>query len=233
MQILLFDFLNAYPYRRALEKAGLRYTLLPTPREVLKAWEAGEGDVALLPVAAARDVRFLLPWGIGSQGPVQSVLLVSHFPLEKWRQIELDGASTSAAAMVRYAIKQGALPDLPITAGELSEMPGARLVIGNAALTAGLLYPYVLDLGQLMYELTHRTVVFAVWCARQAEAQVLEAHWQNMPFTSQLLKEAAQRYGFSSARIQTYWQALRYFLPLSDILFWKDLLSAFTAPSRP
>ncbi|MCS7162752.1 MAG: hypothetical protein NZ958_05435 [Bacteroidia bacterium] len=233
MRILLFDFLNTYPYRRALEKAGLGYTLLPTPRDVLKAWEAGAGDVALLPVAAAKDVDFFLPWGIGSQGPVQSVLLVSHFPLEKWQQIELDEASTSAAAMVRYAMKQGALPNLPITARELSRAPGARLVIGNAALTAGQLYPHVLDLGQLMYELTRRAVVFAVWCARQAEAQTLERHWQNMQLTSQWLKEAAQCYGFPPARIQTYWQALRYSLPLHDILFWKDLLSAFTASSSP
>lgn len=231
MRVLLFDFLNAYPYQAALEEAGLPYTLLPDPKRVAEAWKKDKPDAALLPFPVVlEEPEAWLEWGIGSAGAVHSVLLVSETPPEQWHAVEVDGRSTASVALVRWLMDQGYLPHRPLV--KKAEGPHGRLVIGDAALRLRRAFPVILDLGKVATQAGGLPVVFAVWWARPSMQKRLASLWAACVPDFEKAPLAAARYGFSPQQIRRYWQSLKYPLPRFLLETWAERYRPYALEAR-
>lgn len=231
MRILLFDFLNAYPYQAALKEAGVTYTLLPDPRQVSEAWKKEKPDAALLPFPAFLDEpEAWLEWGIGSTGAVRSVLLVSDTDPDHWHAIEVDSRSTASVALLRWLMAQGHLPQRPLVAQ--ARGPHGRLVIGDTALRLHKTFPILLDLGEIAVQAGGLPVVFAVWWVQPSLRRRLAELWAARVPDLQQASYAAIRYSFSTQEVIAYWQSLQYPLPRSLLETWAVRYRPYSLSAR-
>ncbi|MCS6790752.1 MAG: hypothetical protein NZ580_07220 [Bacteroidia bacterium] len=226
MRIRLFDFLNAFPYQKVLQEAGLAYELYPDPKSVLCAWQKDHAGIALIPLAAVpRHKRaWLMEWGIASQGAVKSVLLLSEYPPNQWRYIACDTRSLSSVALLRLSMQRGLLPALPLVSSE--EGKGAHLVIGDEALRWRTRYLYCIDLGEIAWKLIPLSMPFAVWCSSPKLHHYLNRilqGWRRIPLSWS--EEAANRYAFPLSVVQEYWANLRYSFSHRAKVYWHRLLT--------
>jgi len=124
----------------------------------------------------------LLPnLAIGSQGAVQSVLLLSRFPFPdlNGRSVLISSQTHTSAALLRLIlakqdIKASRTTGDVYTALQSPAPPAAFLAIGDEALRlrGHQDYPYQLDLGQAWLEWTGLPFIFGVWVvSRQALAE--------------------------------------------------------------
>jgi cyclic dehypoxanthinyl futalosine synthase len=171
------SYLNSRPILDPLEREPFRARFAVErvlPAEVARRVAEDEAHLGLLPVAAAAtlgDIRFVRGIGIVARGPVRSVLLVSHAPLEKIAAVQLDLASRTSAILVRLLLARlckseprylgRAYTPAPVLDGET-----AALVIGDAALALAGRFAHVVDLGQAWMEWTGLPFVFAAWGGR-------------------------------------------------------------------
>jgi len=214
-----FRYLNAYPYRRLLEWGGMPYRLFDDPKALALAWERGEVLAALLPLRYVQRGHDRLPWGIGSAGAVRSVLLLSDYPISSWEALVLDAASTSSVALIKWLMKEGHLPRLPILDASDSARVG-RLFIGDAALRWKIFYPYRIDLGALVYEKVKIPFVYAVWCAKGALRHKLNRLFRRPWDWWAWAEEASWEYHLPATEIFAYWQGIRYRLGRKAVHFW-------------
>jgi chorismate dehydratase len=127
---------------------------------------AGEADIGLVPVIEARrqGLESLRGLGIACNGPVRSILLVSHVPAPEIRTVAVDSSSRTSVALVEVVLRErfGATPEAMLDSAD------AALVIGDPALR---FHPdelpyHVYDLGQEWKWLTGLPMVFAVWAGQ-------------------------------------------------------------------
>lgn len=227
MRIRLFDFLNAYPYQRALQAAGISYELYDSPRDVWVAWQADPGDAALLPLAAVAAAPLRLSrWGIASRGSVLSVLLLSDTPPEQWQAILVDQRSMSSVGILRHLMNRDLFPSLPFCTGTERERSTVRLIIGDAALRDSSAYQYQIDLGALACTALRKGTVYAVWWMRNHIRARLARVWHDhLPGASLWIPDAAGRYGFPPETIRRYWRHLRYRLPPLGRHYWRGIFT--------
>ncbi|MCX7607378.1 MAG: hypothetical protein N2170_08975 [Bacteroidia bacterium] len=225
MRVVLFDFLNAFPYQRALDEAQIPYTLLPNPQAVVQAWRESRWDAALLPMAVLSRGAFpVLSWGIGSCGSVLSVLLLGEAPPSRWEYLLLDPRSTSSRALVIWCMQKGALPAWPVLAAKPSnDLVGGRLVIGDDALRLSKTTSYAIDMGNIASRLGRKPVIFAVWWVRPPFRNLLARTWKTLRKKERWIPEAARRYGFSEEEVSAYWHALTYRLPPIALAYWRRI----------
>jgi cyclic dehypoxanthinyl futalosine synthase len=165
----ILDPLESEPYRERFRVERV------VPAEVARMVAEDEASLGLIPVAAAAtlgDIRFVRGVGIGARGPVRSVLLVSHAPLDRIDSVELDLASRTSAVLVRLLLARLRKSE-PRYVGRLHPVDGPRLgdteaalVIGDPALRLEGRFAHVLDLGQAWFEWTGLPFLFAAWGAR-------------------------------------------------------------------
>ncbi len=223
-----FRYLNAYPYRRLLEHAGMPYRLFDEPVALAEAWQRGEVAAALLPLRYVRRFGQVLPWGIGSAGPVQSVLLLSDYPPADWEALVPDAASTSSIALLRWLMGRKYLPSLPVLSYPTSLRVG-RLFIGDSALRWKKFYPYAIDLGAITHQNSGKPFVYAVWCARKVFygrlSRLFRQPWEIFSWA----EEAAREYPFSATEIYQYWRAIHYRIPRRMVRFWGRRLASVSS----
>jgi chorismate dehydratase len=164
-------YLNSEVFYRALDPASCEL-VTARPRAMAAAVERGELDGGPLPVAevfrlsdAVREVGEL---GVASHGPALSVLLMSNVPVEQLhgQKIAVTEDTATSVQLIRIlcADRWNIAPELV-----LADRPApARLVIGDEANRLRKLgeTPYVYDLAEEWYVLTHLPFVFAVWVLR-------------------------------------------------------------------
>lgn len=157
-------YLNARPLLAGLEGLDdLSLTLLPPARLAVEL-RKGRLDAALVPVLEPLShprYRVADGVGIGSDGPVRSVLLYCRVPSGRILSLagDPDSMTSNALARVLLAERHGLLPtEAP------AEKADAIVAIGDRAL-AGLpgAWAEVLDLGQAWKEQTALPFVYAVW----------------------------------------------------------------------
>jgi len=223
-----FRYLNAYPYRRLLEQGGMPYRLFDEPVALAEAWQRGELAAALLPLRYVRRSGQVLPWGIGSAGPVQSVLLLSDYPPAEWEALVPDAASTSSIALLQWLMAQKYLPSLPVLSAPPSPRVG-RLFIGDSALRWKKFYPYAVDLGAIVHQKSGKSFVYAVWCAKKVFYGRLCGLFRQPWDLFSWAEEAAWEYRFSATEVYRYWQAIRYRLPRRMVRFWGRRLASVSS----
>ena len=176
MKIGTVPFLNAQPLLWTLKERG--HQLFPVaPSEMGALLQEGRLDVALAPIAAyfLNPKLQIVPIGaIGCKGPVKSVRLLSHAPLQIVTKLYADARSQTSVLLARLVLKKWfGVKRLDVQHVEMADFkPGqtkpweVTLQFGdNALITA----PYgmtVTDLGEEWFNHTQKPFVFAVWMAR-------------------------------------------------------------------
>ena len=173
------EFLNAWPLVKPLtESEAPRHPFTVTtalPSECARQLADGVCDIALVPVAsyAAHGSWDIVPEiGIGCDGPVETVVLVSEVPLARITTIHLDAASRSSATLIRVLMhRRGLRPRYTVVPHREGQRfvrgREAALIIGDAAFNLGGRFAHTVDLGSLWREDTGLPFVFAFWAARR------------------------------------------------------------------
>lgn len=180
------QFLNCLPLYWGLGRTGSLVDLDLTkdnPDALNEALVAGRLDIG--PISCVEYLRHadqltLLPdIAVGSDGPVQSCVIVSELPLEELdgRRVALGSTSRTSVrlAQLLLAERYGVTPDYytcPPDIGQMMQEADAAVIIGDPALRATLhdgprLGLQVHDLGQMWKEWTGLPFVFAVFAARR------------------------------------------------------------------
>ena len=176
-------YLNVLPIYHALESGLLphKYELVYAPPAELNTRMAA-GDLTASSAScieyARRSERYLLlpNLAIGSNGPVQSVLLLSRRPIEDLdgQRILVSAETHTSVLLLRMLLAQRyGLKNLSYYVGPPTELaasgkpPEAFLAIGDEALRLRRhpVYPHVLDLGDAWTVWTGLPFIFGVWVA--------------------------------------------------------------------
>jgi chorismate dehydratase len=186
------SYLNVLPIYYALDQGYVAHDFVFTsgpPADLNTRIKAGELDMS-----AASSIEYgrhfedylLLPRvAIGSQGPVQSVLLLSSVPWSslQGRRILLSSQSHTSAALLRLLVREHMGLEVEYETGDITarlqanDPPTAFLAIGDEALRLRNHpdFPYRLDLGQAWLEWTGLPFIFGVWVGRKAGTSREEA----------------------------------------------------------
>lgn len=156
-------------------------TMVTEPPAVLNAM-LEQGDIVLSPVSSAAYAKNHRDWlvmpdvSISSRGRVMSVLLASHYPLDKLdrKQVVFTEESATAAHLVRYLFAIHSVSPVIETgkitrAQDMARGADAVLVIGDEALIQDWneSFAHVYDLGEVWQAMTGLPFVYAVWAVRR------------------------------------------------------------------
>jgi chorismate dehydratase len=180
---------------------------------------AGSADIGLVPVIEAKrqGLEFVPGLGIACNGPVRSILLVSHVPAPEIRTIAVDSSSRTSVALTEVVLRErfGVAPKLISHGPQLDAMletADAALLIGDPALR---FHPdelpyHVYDLGQEWKWMTGLPMVFAVWAAppQVIDSEVVSILHASCDFGRRHIEEiiAAEgpRRGFAEQLVRQY-----------------------------
>src|SRR5512136_2975243 len=155
------SFLNARPLTAGLVDSPLIDLVLADPSLCASMLEAGDFQVALLPVGAlpGHDWEVVPGIGIGADGPVETVVLAGERQPEEWDEIFLDTASRTSQVLAQLVLRERGLSPrvthLPALEG-LARATGTKgaLVIGDRAFGVKDQAKVVIDLGREWNRLT-------------------------------------------------------------------------------
>src|SRR5881396_2203901 len=186
------------------------------PTELNRRVLAGELDLApISSIEYARNadrLRLLPRLCVSSEGAVDSIQLVSRFPLEQVRRVAVTPESATSVVLTKVLLPEA--EHVPL--GEEAE---AKLLIGDAALRSAFEDPTPhYDLGRLWLERTGLPMVFAVWAAPEPVAPGMAALEDALVASvrraraepESLAYEASARYGYPPGFLARYFEKLRY-----------------------
>lgn len=216
------SFLNAWPLTEALKDSSRIELVLAEPSRCASLLEAGEVDLALLPVGAlaGKDYEVAPGMAVGADGPVQTVLLVGEQPSATWDEVFLDTASRTSVVLSKLVLDaMGLHPKFtPLPADEgVPRAVGTKgaLVIGDRAFDVK--KAHVLDLSKEWNRLTGLPMVFAVWAARpgvlkpEDVQELARAAQHGQGIRTELAQEFARQKGGDPERYRRYLtQRIRY-----------------------
>ncbi len=233
------EYSNCFPVHALLVDRGAPswIRLLPgIPSRLNAALAAGEIDVApSSSIEYARHggrYRILPDLVIGSDGPVQSILVESVRPLDclDGAEIALPTASATSVVLLRILLEQrlGIRPryrwfDQATEGDPIAEGAAAALRIGDVALRrefpAGRI---AADLGALWADWTGLPFAFAVWQAgagSEADAELARLHALLLASRTwfyanagPLARRHGAAFGIAPDRLERYWRSLSYTL---------------------
>lgn len=172
------SYLNTKPLIYGFEKGLMAdevELVMDYPSKIAAMLQGDEIDIGLLPVAAVMDLDeyyLISDYCIAANGPVASVCLFSHIPLEEITEIFLDYQSRTSAALLRilcleyWKIKP---KFMEASANYIKEISNSRagLIIGDRALEQRPNFPYVYDLAEAWQAMTGLPFVFAAWISKK------------------------------------------------------------------
>ncbi len=204
-------YVNVDPIYFGLENglAPPDFNTIPAPPSILNRMMT-EAALDISPVSTGAYVHHTGPldpdpWlilpdlSISCHGPVMSVLLASHYPLDELdaRHIVLTDESGTAVLLLKLIFAMRGIRPVMKTGvaggpSPFGDAPDAVLVIGDSALTGGWKqrYPYLIDLGEVWRRLSGLPVVFAVWAVRNSFA---DAHPHGVARTIDLFRQSKKR----------------------------------------
>ena len=236
------QFLNCLPlYWGLVHSAALLDVELTrdTPDRLGEQLVAGAldiGPISLVEALRHADELLLLPdLAVGSDGPVQSCVLVSRVPLA-----ELDGARVALGSTSRTTVllarmwlseRHGVHPEYLTRPPDLDAMlreASAAVLIGDAALRAGHEAPRrglaVHDLGAAWRDWTGLPMVFAVWAAgrdfaaahpglvKDVHGAFLDSRDLALHRIDEVAEQAARWEPFDRDTLRTYFRTLDFSL---------------------
>jgi len=209
------SYLNAAPHVHGLEAdPGFRLER-ELPSRVARRLHAGEVDLGIVPSIeyAFGDYAIVPGAAVGSRGPVRSVRLFHHGPLERVRRVALDTSSRTSATLVKILLGERLrrAPQYVPMGPSLVDMlavADAALLIGDPALDhEG--EAASLDLGDEWNRLTGLPFVFAFWAGRPGAVGAAGVRRLQAALASGLeaLPAIARRYAAGDAARTTKYEA--------------------------
>lgn len=212
IRVSAVSFLNTLPYLAGFEQiidAQRYYIEVDTPSVCAEKLKNGSADLGLAPVVAREQLtafRDITCWGIGCDGKVGSVLIVSQIPIAEVDTVYLDPQSKTSNELAKIVLEDHfqLFPEIRLTVGSSLEHVKPRsawVVIGDKALAAHAKYGYVYDLGQLWKEMTGLPFVFARWVGSDKvtnaiEDELSEAFGRGMSDIPVLAKKHSSAFGY-------------------------------------
>jgi chorismate dehydratase len=177
VSVSVVSYTNSLPFAYGIFHSDIIGQLelsLDVPAVCADKLVSGEVDMALIPVIEISRLPYNEIVGdfcIGAEGPVKTVELVSHSPLESIKTIYLDSHSRTSVALARVlAENYWNIKTEWVDTGSgfdfenIPEGAGA-VVIGDKNFK--LKYPYTVDLADAWIKYTKLPFVFACWVARK------------------------------------------------------------------
>ena len=177
-----------------------------------------DGRVDLAPISSiewarhADRLRLLPRLCVSSEGAVDSIQLVSRWPLEQVRRVAVTPESATSVVLTKVLLPEA--EHVP-----LGEDADATLLIGDAALKSAFENPTPhYDLGRLWLERTGLPMVFAVWAApdpapaglAELENALVDSVRRARAEPEQLAQRASETYGYPPGFLARYFEKLRY-----------------------
>jgi len=232
-------YLNVLPIYHPLESGIIKndFSILSGPPSKLnRLMDDGKLDISAassIEYARHPEKYYLIPdIAIGSRGPVQSVLLLSQFPVEKLskKTILVSSQTHTSAALLRVLQSELWETKTEFISGdatfilEKGDRPDAILAIGDEALNLRYHpdYPYRIDLGEAWRELTSLPFIFGVWIVqreswktaqqklKKASRKLLEAKAWGVENISDMCILAAEDSCLNGTEMCSYFDGLVY-----------------------
>ena len=186
------------------------------------------------------DKYFLIPnIAIGSRGPVQSVLLLSRYPVEELqgKTILVSSQTHTSAALLSVLQKEFWKVETDYTTGnataalENGERPDAILAIGDEALNLRYHpeYTHRIDLGEAWRDVTGLPFIFGVWLVQRkswirkenelgkAVDKLIEGKNWGIENINQMCTMAAKNSCMTDEEMQSYFNGLVYDLGSQEL----------------
>lgn len=171
IKISVVNYTNSLPYIEGLKSLPHHFQFTADiPSLCAQKMISGQASIGLLPVASLPSLKnpfHFCDYGIAAHHQVDSVLLLSHQPLEQIQVIELDYHSRTSAALIQllaqrhWKIKPTFTHATP--GFETAPNQHAKLIIGDRAFQYQHLFPYHYDLATAWYHYSGLPFVFAAW----------------------------------------------------------------------
>lgn len=145
------------------------------PANVAAALQAGDIDMALLPVAAIPGIQganIVSDYGIAADGDVASVCIFSMVPMEEIETVYLDYQSRTSVRLAQLLLEKYWKKNVafkPATENYIDYINGttAGVIIGDRALKQLSNFEYIYDLAGAWKAYTGLPFVFAAWVANK------------------------------------------------------------------
>ncbi len=209
------SYLNTWPLTAGLEGSERIELVKAVPSSCAAMLEAGEVDLALVPVGAiaGKDYELVPGLGIGCDGPVQTVLLVGEQSPAIWDEVFLDTASRTSVILSRLVLEEmGVRPRYtPMPSDEgVAKAVGTKgaLVIGDRAFDVR--KNQAIDLGREWNRLTGLPFVFALWAARpgvlapEDVQELIRGAQRGLGLRTELAQRFAREKGGEAERYRRY-----------------------------
>jgi chorismate dehydratase len=185
-RIAASSYLNTVPliwsFMAGTRRSDVELVTDAAPARCADMLARGEVEAALVPVIEYQRINGLavVPGVcVGSRQRVRSVVLVMRDDLDdlrKVRTVALDISSRTSAALVQIIFREflGCEPEWTQSAPDVASMlkrADAALIIGDPGMTFSRGHVIVYDLAELWREYTSLGFVFAMWMARERDAQ--------------------------------------------------------------
>lgn len=178
IRIAAVSYLNTKPLLYGIfnhsvnEKIDLQ---LAIPSQCAQLLASGEVDMALMPVGALHDItspRLVSEYCIGANGPVRTVCLFSHVPIEEIEVVYLDYHSRTSVLLAKYLLEHYWKKNVKFVLGgehfdQHIKGTTAGVMIGDKTLDHELTIPYIYDLASAWNEMHGLPFVFAAWVSNK------------------------------------------------------------------
>jgi chorismate dehydratase len=166
--------LNTKPFLYGLVDAAYqsRFEIeLAHPAACAENLKNGEADIALVPIALAKEMpggKIISNYCIGTEGAVKTVCLFSQVPVGEIEKVVLDYQSKTSVALIQLLMVNYWQKEVEWEKGTLGfenqiNHTTAGLVIGDRTIDLMEQFPYCYDLGEIWQAHTGLPFVFAVW----------------------------------------------------------------------
>lgn len=179
-KVAMVSYKNTLPFLYGFEhhpdNVGFDVELLH-PAACSYAFAKGDKDIALVPVAFLEnrtDYKIISDYCIGSNGPVNSVAILSNKPIKELEKIILDNHSMTSNRLCKILLDNYWNKDMVFSKEDVSEgidgLPEDTgvVMIGDKVFEHQSNFKHKYDLGEIWNKMTGLPFVFAVWIAKKA-----------------------------------------------------------------
>jgi chorismate dehydratase len=172
------SYLNTKPLLYGIENSSIIEEIdliLEYPSLLAQHLKAGTIDVALMPVAAMKDIkgtRIVSDYGIAADDDVASVCIFSQVPMEAITAVYLDYQSRTSVKLAEVLLKnywKKEVALLPASENYIEYINDTKagVIIGDRALKQLNNFNYVYDLATAWKDFTGLPFIFAAWISNK------------------------------------------------------------------